>query len=93
MTQDAWRPWKQNITCKRLDLRRVRGIDYLGLVRDLRAARLEANFSERCMIKKAVFGPIKYHSSTIFTYFTVPIVGFIHNMQMTMFHGMASATQ
>merc|ERR1712183_1001637 len=42
----AWQLWMQNITCKRLDRRRVKGIDYLGCAADLKANQLEAIFNQ-----------------------------------------------
>ena len=46
MMQVAWQLWTQNITCKRLDRRRVKGIDYLGCAADLKANQLEAIFNQ-----------------------------------------------
>ena len=46
MMQVAWQPWKQNITCKRLDHRRGKVIDYLGCAKDSKDAELGAIFNQ-----------------------------------------------
>ena len=40
MRQVAWQPWRQNITCKRLDRRRVKVIGYQGCASNLKANKL-----------------------------------------------------
>jgi hypothetical protein len=57
MMQVAWQPWKQSITCKRLDHRRVKVIDYLGCACDLKDAQLEAIFiqGQRIVFKTMTF--------------------------------------
>ena len=44
--QVAWQPWKQNITCKRLNHGRVKVIDYLGCAWDIKVAQLGAIFNQ-----------------------------------------------